>query len=408
VRYHRWLCGLIFLLGTVIAQAEVLELEGTVKTTDTASRSITIIRKTPKGEKVLELEVAKNAGDISGLKEGDAVAFAYNPDVDIVSKIEATGVGTVREFDAERPVMAVAFHPDGKRFAFEASKLLVRLSEDPTEAHSGMSLTHSPLNELTHLFLPALAIAPSGKLLASAANDGSVRIWNISASHAKEWTPISKNTGIVTPICFSPDSKLLATAERASGITRLFDVCGDEAKSVGVLAPVDGDVWSLAFSPDGKTLVAGMWFNEAQPTYGEVVAWDLTKTPASRRVVVPKTAIPRDIHFLPDGKSLVFGEKGLVRHVSIPEGKPLGVFDCYPSDAEIVSVAVSPDGRYLAVGGSPEAVKVLEITTGKEVDALKNKYDRVEGLMFSPAGGSLLIGSKDRKVRIWRPRLAAN
>lgn len=71
-----------------IAHAEVLELEGTVKSIDAASRSITITRKTPKGEKVLELEIAKNAGDISGFKEGDAVAFAYNPDVDVISKIE--------------------------------------------------------------------------------------------------------------------------------------------------------------------------------------------------------------------------------------------------------------------------------------------------------------------------------
>jgi uncharacterized protein (TIGR03067 family) len=75
------------LLG-MTAQAEVLELEGTVKSVDAASRSISIVRKTPKGDKVLELEVAKNAGDISGFKEGDPVAFAYNPDVDIISKIE--------------------------------------------------------------------------------------------------------------------------------------------------------------------------------------------------------------------------------------------------------------------------------------------------------------------------------
>lgn len=78
----------VCLFAFAVAHAEILELEGTVKTIDTASRSITIIRKTPKGEKVWELEVAKNAGDISGLKEGDAVAFAYNPDVDIISKIE--------------------------------------------------------------------------------------------------------------------------------------------------------------------------------------------------------------------------------------------------------------------------------------------------------------------------------
>ena len=74
--------------ASAFAHAEVLELEGTVKAVDPDARWITIVRRTPKGEKILDLEVAKNAGDMSSLKEGDAVAFAYNPDVEIVSKIE--------------------------------------------------------------------------------------------------------------------------------------------------------------------------------------------------------------------------------------------------------------------------------------------------------------------------------
>jgi Cu/Ag efflux protein CusF len=74
-------------LVSSIAQAEVLELEGIVKAVDAEDRSITIERKTAKGTKTLELEVAKKAGDISGLKVGDAVDFAYNPDLEIVTRI---------------------------------------------------------------------------------------------------------------------------------------------------------------------------------------------------------------------------------------------------------------------------------------------------------------------------------
>ncbi len=70
------------------AYAEVLELEGTVKSINPNARAISIVRQTPKGEKVLELEVAKNAGDIGSFKIGDRVSFAYNPDVEVISKIE--------------------------------------------------------------------------------------------------------------------------------------------------------------------------------------------------------------------------------------------------------------------------------------------------------------------------------
>ena len=70
------------------AHAEVLELDGTIRSIAPASRSISIVCKIPNGRRVLELGVAKNAGDISGLKEGDPVAFAFNPDLGIISKIE--------------------------------------------------------------------------------------------------------------------------------------------------------------------------------------------------------------------------------------------------------------------------------------------------------------------------------
>ncbi len=78
---------LFALLGNVI-QAEVIELDGTVKSIDLKQMAITIVRKTPKGEKEIEFELAKNAGDFSELVRGDMVSFAYHPDAEIVTKIE--------------------------------------------------------------------------------------------------------------------------------------------------------------------------------------------------------------------------------------------------------------------------------------------------------------------------------
>ncbi len=80
--------GLVLILLATVSQAEVLELEGTVKSIDPDTRAISIVRKTPKGEKILDLEVAKNAGDISGLRVGDRVSFTYNSDVEVISRIE--------------------------------------------------------------------------------------------------------------------------------------------------------------------------------------------------------------------------------------------------------------------------------------------------------------------------------
>ena len=86
----------MFLFCTSI-HAEVIELDGTIKSLDQDSRAISIVRKTPKGEKVLDLEVAKNAGDIDSLKVGDKISFAYNPDAEIVTKITSAANEKAKE-----------------------------------------------------------------------------------------------------------------------------------------------------------------------------------------------------------------------------------------------------------------------------------------------------------------------
>jgi Cu/Ag efflux protein CusF len=78
----------LFCSGCSAAHAEVIDLEGTVKAIDASSRSITIERKTPKGTKTLELEVTRKTGDLAAVKVGDRISFSYDPDLELVTKIE--------------------------------------------------------------------------------------------------------------------------------------------------------------------------------------------------------------------------------------------------------------------------------------------------------------------------------
>jgi hypothetical protein len=73
------------------AHAEVIELEGKVKSVDKDARTISVVRKTANGEKILELEVAKKAGDLSKVEEGDSVSFSYDPDLELITKIAEEG-----------------------------------------------------------------------------------------------------------------------------------------------------------------------------------------------------------------------------------------------------------------------------------------------------------------------------
>jgi WD40 repeat protein len=67
----------------------------------------------------------------------------------------------------------------------------------------------------------------------------------------------------------------------------------------------------------------------------------------------------------------------------------------------ISAEAISPGGRYLALGAQQESVvRFFDLETGRE-SQLKGHKDTVRGLAFSPDGTLLASGSLDGTIRLW-------
>jgi WD40 repeat protein len=202
-----------------------------------------------------------------------------------------------------------------------------------------------------------LAISPDGKILAGGNTwKNGIRLWDLATGHELANLEVSEG-GIGQRIAFSPDGKTLATGSARSMTVHLFDVAGGNERAA--LKGRPGAARCLAFSPDGKTLACGGYLDTGKqpPVEGQMMLWDLTTGKEKRAA------------------------EGHIGHVR--------------------SVAFSPDGKFLASGGSDQLVKFWDVAEGHEQAILKGHKAVVTCVAFSPDGKTLASGSTDGEVKLW-------
>ncbi|MCV6638501.1 hypothetical protein [Candidatus Albibeggiatoa sp. nov. NOAA] len=67
----------------------------------------------------------------------------------------------------------------------------------------------------------------------------------------------------------------------------------------------------------------------------------------------------------------------------------------------VLAVATSPDGRYVASSGTDSTVRLWDLETGKSIKIFEGHKRRVHALAFHPDGQRLASGSEDNTIRIW-------
>ncbi len=234
-----------------------------------------------------------------------------------------------------------------------------------------------------------LAFNPDGRLLASAAADRAVKVWDV-ASGTRLYT-LSEATDWLYGVSWSPDGRHVAAGGVDKSI-RVWQVSAKEGKLVHSVFAHEGAVTRLLYATDGKTLYSVGEDNTPK-------AWD-TGTMRERRVYPRQPEAVLGLAAAPDHKQLAIGRyDGTLLLVDEATAKILSEplpFKPKPPQLTKLSPAAGPrgqtvritfDGKYL--DGASEVVSPHSGLRAKIVAAGKSDHSVQAEIIFPanmPAG----------------------
>jgi WD40 repeat protein len=148
----------------------------------------------------------------------------------------------------------------------------------------------------------------------------------------------------------------------------------------------------VGFSRDGATLVTSSEFG--------VVPWDVA-TGAIRGEIAAEPA--HDLAFSADRATIAFArpDRGGAEVWDLPSRTSIATVDGTPPPDGDQSVALSPDGRMLAVGGFGRVVRLWDVRTEELVRELDQGGNGAFTLEFSPDGRTLAVSGFEPVASLW-------
>jgi eukaryotic-like serine/threonine-protein kinase len=285
-------------------------------------------------------------------------------------------------------VIALAFSPDAKRLA--------TFNQDPRlriwDVESGEITLDLPASDAINADGRIPLFSPDGSILASGEIDGRIRLINLATHDVRE-IPAPAGCDSLGALAFSPDSRLLAAGHGpADGTIRLWEVA--TGKPAGILEGLRGSATKLVFAPDGHSFYSA---SEDQ----SIQVWDLARKKPSVRLQGHTGAIT-GLVLCRDGRTLVSSAAdGSVRFWDTRSESWQKSRAILPELAGMFGALFTADSRRVITASLSNSVTIWDVATASVIERIPALGTNNTSIALSPDQRLLAVGGTNGTLQVW-------
>ena len=319
----------------------------------------------------------------------------YFKDERTLAKLERESRLSLHQFEAGRELESL----------IKATEISVRFLDFLEQVSSSFPIARQPVYNLINIlgnireinmleghssWIYGVDFSPDGTVVASASNDGTIRVWDVQTGEEIHPNKFLGHGGPVKDVQFSPDGTRILSASDDKTIRTWNLETGEQEK---VFEGHYGQVNSARFNANGTQIVSASGD-------GSVIVWDAINGIILHRFYGHENVV-KFADFSPNGTQIASAsDDATVRLWNLETRSEINSSKFERHSSSVLMVAFHPRENKIASASSDGTVKIWDISS-REIQHTLTHTGYVPTVMFNNDGTRLLSGGSDTKVKVW-------